>query len=484
MPGLVRGFYQGRDDHLQRQRQEEFDELTRERHDLSMRSGELGLRQGEMDYSWNRDTQPLRRRGLEAQTTGYETAASMGQEQYRDYVSGRPMRERAAELGLSAAERDHRFGEATESGRLDQFNLQTDAARIQNDAARYSQDEFESRRGLRDRESDFRSAEFDVAEEAQAMTEAARIATRAMVRGYWPGVIDFINMTQSGPEIASITPVGEDQLEVEFSDGQVQVASKAEMAEQVALLQNLEFAMQALTGVGAQPQEDGYSTTEANSLRTAVVALYSRVNESGQIFLPSGTQQNVTDTMAKAEDLARAGVPLLNAVRIAFYSVTGPLNETRAEQMARVEAVEQNLSRGEFRSYVEQRTQQLMQESQEMASVYDQLMGRGLQRPAQGAPQAGPSAATPQADLPAPAPPPDDGRAQRREELQAAQAQARDVLERNQYVTPGMMQQRQRDSRAERRGPQDLPHYTEFGPEGPPSGTRFIGPDGKVMRMP
>lgn len=141
----------------------------------------------------------------------------------------------------------------------------------------------------------------------------------------------------------------------------------------------------AMVGIEQQGPAIEYGTSEANAIRNAVMGLHTRVNESGQMFLPSGTQQIAADNLRDAEMLVtQYGIPLLTAVNIAYYRTKGPLSKSEAMQMAEAQAADEGLSRKERRAFVEQRAEQLMDESRHFAGQFEQITG-GSQRAPQGA---------------------------------------------------------------------------------------------------
>lgn len=97
---------------------------------------------------------------------------------------------------------------------------------------------------------------------------------------------------------------------------------------------------------------------------------------------PEGTQQDYLTGVSRAEELMQTGVPPIEAARIGMLSVTGTLERSQARKMAIDDAEGQDFGilDGEKRTqWIEQRTEQIMDESNTALDEYYRRTGK--QRP-------------------------------------------------------------------------------------------------------
>ena len=135
--------------------------------------------------------------------------------------------------------------------------------------------------------------------------------------------------------------------------------------------------------MSGMPEPVDLGTSDYNYMESVARRFWGTMNDQGQFFIPEGQNEKYAETVHRAGELARQGVPISEAAYISALSIDGPMSEEDARRQADKEASDQFSwrQRGERQEYIEQRVPELIEESQwAMRRYQDALQGQGTGR--------------------------------------------------------------------------------------------------------
>jgi hypothetical protein len=135
---------------------------------------------------------------------------------------------------------------------------------------------------------------------------------------------------------------------------------------------------------GADGTGDDYGTTETNAIRALADRYFSRMDPSGNFIVPEDRREKFTEAVARTERLMiEKGLPMAEAFSIAAPSVLDAITEEDARKLAEEQAKAEDVPRGGLfsapnrNSWVDERTQQIIEESQSASRRYEQMFAGG-----------------------------------------------------------------------------------------------------------
>lgn len=142
-------------------------------------------------------------------------------------------------------------------------------------------------------------------------------------------------------------------------------------------------ARASLKGSGAGGQVE-LTASDRNLMNSVAQNYWGRMNAAGQWMIDPEARDNYAETLSRAEAIAMRGVPVTEAVRIAAQSISGPVDETKAREIAQAEADEQIggwFKGGEKEEYIKKRVPEIMRESRQAQQQYEQILGGSVSSP-------------------------------------------------------------------------------------------------------
>ena len=276
----------------------------------------------------------------------------------------------------------------------------------------------EARLGLQQAEQGAEAGDMQI--EAQRRSQEMQKILRRFAAGDVGAVVDWHNRYAEN-NITELGRTQDGQYHVTYDDGDDEIVTRDELGQRMAVMLSPEAWLEEMAG-GGEPAEQRWhelsdgtlidrrsgqtmtreqaglppiaeegegsqhlDSATLNTLERVSRSFWGTMNEQGQFILPEGSQQNYAETLDRAEALVLSGMNPGRAANVAAMSIAGPMNEDEARRQAEKEAREEGIDTpgmfgGGDREWLDQRTQEIMQESRQAEQIYSQTVGEQRRR--------------------------------------------------------------------------------------------------------
>lgn len=353
--GLGAGMMQGLELHRRHQREDEDVAMRRDQMDMNRESHALNMDTGRLNLDFARETNPLRRQGMEQ---GVELGA-LQLEDTRDALPySRRQRRRQDDLGVIQLD---------QAQKQQASHVAVNALRM-NDWAGFNtaMDQLFPGRMV-----------FMPGDNGEIFAEETDEEGNSEIFTFQPDEL-MRNITLMGSPQASAQNAMDQGAYVDEVDPVLGAGQRHRDTGQFTQMQ-----------MGGKKPKGGAGGTAANAVLkdgySRIEKHYGKLDETGQIILDGSAKFNVTEAFQRYENLINAGVPPASALTTAVVSVSGQMPDSVIQEMAESEAIEKGLKPGkkggEYEAFVRSRVSELVELGRaEAMEQYAQVTGQDPRR--------------------------------------------------------------------------------------------------------